>query len=80
MAESEEESPSARKSIDIKEATSLFKDHIGVETTVTNAVRIDRKGTNNKGKQKTWTILNLFLSLQTTHQWNSKGIKSLEIN
>ena len=60
MVESEDESPSTRKSINIKEATSLFKDHIGVETTVTNAVRIGRKGTKPR-------LLNLSL-----HNLNDK--------
>ena len=43
MAESEDEDPSARKTGDITEATSLFKEYLGVEPTVTNAVRIGKK-------------------------------------
>lgn len=43
MVESDDEDPSARKADDIKEATSLFKEHLGVEPSVTNAVRIGKK-------------------------------------
>ena len=45
MVESDDEDPSARKACDINETTSLFKDYIGVEPTVTNAVRIGKKAT-----------------------------------
>ena len=41
MVESDNEDPSARKA-DIKKATSLFKECLGVEPTVTNAVRIGK--------------------------------------
>ena len=40
MVESDDEDQSAKKAGDINEATSLFKEYLGVEPTVTNAVRI----------------------------------------
>ena len=45
MVECDDEDPSARKAADINEATSLFKEYLGVEPTVTNAVRIRKKAT-----------------------------------
>ena len=45
MAESDDEDLSARKAGDINEATLLFKEYLGVEHTVTNAVRIGKKAT-----------------------------------
>ena len=45
IEESVEEEPSNRKKDDIHKVTSLFTEYIGVETTVTNAIRIGKKGT-----------------------------------
>ena len=42
MVESDDKDPSARKTNEIKEATTLFKEYLGVEPTVTNAVRIGK--------------------------------------
>lgn len=39
------EGPSNRKKDDISKATSLFSEYMGVETTVTKAIRIEKKGT-----------------------------------
>ena len=43
--ESTEEEPLNRKKDDINKVTLLFTKYIGVETAVTNAVRIGKKGT-----------------------------------
>ena len=45
VIESLEEDASARKSDDINKVTSLFSDYLGVTCSVTNAVRIGKKGT-----------------------------------
>ena len=45
VKESVEEEPSNRKKDDVKEATSVFSEYVGVETVVTNAIRIGKKGT-----------------------------------
>ena len=45
MVESDDEDSSAWKACDINETTSLFKKYIGVEPTVTKAVRIGQKAT-----------------------------------
>ena len=42
MVESDDEDPSTRKTDEIKEATTFFKEYLGVEPTVTNAVRIGK--------------------------------------
>ena len=39
-----EEEPLTKKKDDINKVTSLFTEYIGVETAVTNAVRIGKKG------------------------------------
>ena len=44
IEESKEEDPQTRKRDDIKTATSLFTESLGVETLVTNAIRIGKKG------------------------------------
>ena len=44
VKESLEEEPSNRKKDDMIGVTSLFSEYIGVETTVTNAIRIGKKG------------------------------------
>ena len=43
IEESKEEDPQTRKRDDIKKATSLFTKCLGVETLVTNAIRIGKK-------------------------------------
>ena len=43
MVESNDKDTSARKAGDINKTTSLFKEYLGVEPTVTNAVRIGKK-------------------------------------
>ena len=58
MVESDNEDPSARKADDIKKATSLFKECLGVEPTVTNAVRIG-KASNCKPRLLKLTLQNL---------------------
>ena len=45
VEESAEEEPPNRKKDDIQKVTSLFTEYIGVETTITNATRIGKKGT-----------------------------------
>ena len=45
IEESTEKEPLKRKKDDINKVTSLFTKYIGVETVVTNAVRIGEKGT-----------------------------------
>ena len=43
IEESKKEDPQTRKRDDIKKATSLFTECLGVETLVTNAIRIRKK-------------------------------------
>ena len=43
MVESDDEDLSARRAGDINEATSLFKEYLRIEPTVTNAVRIGKR-------------------------------------
>lgn len=45
MTEPLEEDASDRKSTDLSKVTSLFSDYLGVTCSVTNAVRIGKKGT-----------------------------------
>ena len=45
MEESVAEEPSDRKQDDISKVTTLFSKYLGVETVVTNAIRIGQKGT-----------------------------------
>ena len=70
MVESGDKDPSARKAGDISEATytSLFKEYIGVELTVTNAVRIGGKANNISHDclswlSKIWLIKFLFCEI-----------------
>ena len=70
MVESGDKDPSARKAGDISEATytSLFKEYVGVEPTVTNAVRIGGKANNIRHDclswlSKIWLIKFLFCEI-----------------
>ena len=63
MTELQGEDPSVKKTNDINEATSLFKEYLGVETTLTNAVRIGKNATKPQLLKVTLQSLNYKVSV-----------------
>ena len=76
MVESDDEDPSARKACDINETTSLFKEYISVEPTVTNVVRIGKKATKPQFQNLDNKDSDLRNKLKLRKEENSNYIKS----